>query len=310
MSDDSSRWLAWRQILRAGNVFTAATNVIAGFLLVVGGWQPLGLLAALIAASALLYEAGMVLNDAWDADIDLVERPERPIPSGRMNRRDAIAVGWSLLAGGVLLAWLASWLSGSVGPAIVSTCLAATIIMYNGGLKATWAAPLAMGWCRLLNVLLGGSVAANLGAEVLLWVYATAIGVYTAGLTLQASAEASPAGSRARTAGENLGGVGLLLILPLLLLPAALQSRSPAAGDWIGWVCLWLLLTGLYGASLYRARRAGTPEAYRRHIAGLIAGFIVLDALISWAAASSLSGLAVLVFVLPMLVASRRAPMT
>ena len=77
-----------------GNVFTAASNVIAGFLIASGQWSPAVVLATLIAASACLYAAGMVLNDAFDAELDARERPERPIPSGRIARRAAFAAGW------------------------------------------------------------------------------------------------------------------------------------------------------------------------------------------------------------------------
>ena len=45
------------------------------------------------------------LNDFFDAEVDAVERPERPIPSGRISRSTAGCVGWSLLAAGVLAAW-------------------------------------------------------------------------------------------------------------------------------------------------------------------------------------------------------------
>src|SRR5687768_4648371 len=109
---DQSRTLAWWQLLRAANVFTAASNVIAGFLIVQHAWQPADALAALIAASACLYLAGMVLNDVYDAELDARERPERPIPSGRIDRRTASSAAWALLTAGLLLSWLAAWSCG------------------------------------------------------------------------------------------------------------------------------------------------------------------------------------------------------
>ena len=41
--------------------------------------------AGLVAASSCLYLAGMALNDYADRDVDAVERPGRPIPSGRVT---------------------------------------------------------------------------------------------------------------------------------------------------------------------------------------------------------------------------------
>src|SRR5271166_6623722 len=55
-------------------------------------------------ASASLYMAGMVWNDFFDVEQDERERPERPIPSGRVSRWTAGILGASLLAAGLLLA--------------------------------------------------------------------------------------------------------------------------------------------------------------------------------------------------------------
>lgn len=191
MTSDAAggRLAAWRQLLRIANVFTAASNVIAGFLIARGAWSPPAVLATLVAAAMLMYAAGMVLNDAFDADQDSRERPERPIPSGSISRQAAFAAGWQLLAAGVALAWVASWLSGSVNSAVVGTCLALTIVMYDGGLKRTWAGPWGMGWCRLLCVLLGASAAADLSHRWEPWAYAVLVGAYTVGLTFLAQRE-------------------------------------------------------------------------------------------------------------------------
>ena len=51
-----------------------------------------------------LYAAGVVLNDYFDLDIDRVERPERPIPSGRIHAGRAATLGFGLLVVGFALA--------------------------------------------------------------------------------------------------------------------------------------------------------------------------------------------------------------
>jgi 4-hydroxybenzoate polyprenyltransferase len=187
---------AWIEILRLGNVFTAASNAIAGFLIVAGSWRPLGLLALLTIAAMLLYLAGMVLNDAYDAELDARERPERPIPSGRIRRRSAWIAGWTLLAGGVGASAAASYCS--LNPVLIGVCLALAIIMYNGGLKSTPAGPWLMGWCRMLCVLLGSSAAVDLSSRWQPWAYAAVVGAYTVALTRLARKEAE--GSAAENA--------------------------------------------------------------------------------------------------------------
>ena len=44
-----------------------------------------GRTARLVGSSSLMYLAGMALNDYADREIDAVERPSRPIPSGRIS---------------------------------------------------------------------------------------------------------------------------------------------------------------------------------------------------------------------------------
>jgi 4-hydroxybenzoate polyprenyltransferase len=63
------------------------------------------------------------------------------------------------------------------------------VVMYDTGLKFTWSGPLAMGWCRTLNVLLGASVADDLSRRYDALGYALAIGLYTIGLTYLARRE-------------------------------------------------------------------------------------------------------------------------
>lgn len=193
---DSSRASAWWQLLRAANVFTAASNVIAGFLIVQGRWAPAETLTLLIAASACMYLAGMVLNDVVDAELDAVERPERPIPAGHIARTTASSAGWALLSGGVLLSWWAALACGHPMPGLIGVLLAFAVVRYNSVLKSTWIGPVAMGWCRVLNVMLGASVAGNLTRQWEAFAYALAVGLYTVVLTNIAQSETIGALSR------------------------------------------------------------------------------------------------------------------
>ncbi|MGC4889184.1 SCO3242 family prenyltransferase [Micromonospora sp. DT227] len=108
---------------------------------------------ALAGASVLLYWAGMAANDWADRRLDAVERPERPIPSGRV--RPTVALG---LAGGLTAAGLAvATAAGGVRAAAVAVPLAATIWGYDLRAKDTTAGPAVMAACRGLDVLLGAT---------------------------------------------------------------------------------------------------------------------------------------------------------
>src|SRR5580692_3251810 len=55
----------------------------------------------LCVATIGLYGGGVVFNDVFDARLDAVERPERPIPSGLILIRQAAALGTILLLLGI-----------------------------------------------------------------------------------------------------------------------------------------------------------------------------------------------------------------
>ena len=61
----------------------------------------------LAGSSCLLYLGGMALNDYADRDVDAVERPQRPIPSGRVKPDFALRLAQALTAAGVITAGLA-----------------------------------------------------------------------------------------------------------------------------------------------------------------------------------------------------------
>ncbi len=103
-------------------------------------------------AIALLYVAGMALNDAVDASIDQRERPERPIPSGRISRRAAyVFVGTTFSLGLALLA--------ACGPPALCAglILTAVIIAYDIMHKKRPASVVLMGACRGLVYLVAAA---------------------------------------------------------------------------------------------------------------------------------------------------------
>ncbi|GAB3998994.1 hypothetical protein GCM10029992_26480 [Glycomyces albus] len=60
--------------------------------------------AGIAAASVCLYWAGMAANDWADRELDAVERPTRPIPSGRVGPGQALLAAGGLTATGLAIA--------------------------------------------------------------------------------------------------------------------------------------------------------------------------------------------------------------
>ena len=98
-----SRLRDYLQLCRFPAVFTAMADVFLGFLLVHVELSPTREFGLLLAASSCLYLAGMVFNDVFDRKVDARERPNRPIPSGRVARDEALAIGLTLSAFAVVM---------------------------------------------------------------------------------------------------------------------------------------------------------------------------------------------------------------
>jgi len=219
-----SKLLSYLRLFRAPNVFTAIADVAMGLVFVNTSsdlWLPI---ACVLGASCLLYTAGMILNDVFDVEIDLRERPHRPIPSGQISLAWARWLGFEFLAVGVILGWCAGFIDGPVPypwrSGAVATCLAACVVLYDGVLKNTFVAPLAMGACRFFNVLLGmslGAVALDgsvdvAGFTVSHMMVAGGIALYITGVTWFARTEAKTSNRLVLTWGTLLMAAGIALL--------------------------------------------------------------------------------------------------
>ncbi len=159
----SDRWTAALQMMRPANIVTAWADILVG-VSVTGcistsvvfnnpqtSWM--SLLYLLIATTGL-YGGGVVFNDVFDAELDAIERPERPIPSGRASVRFGVVLGSSLLVLGIVAAMQVSWVSGTIAFSIALLALFYDAI----GKHHPLIGPLNMGCCRGGNWLLGVSI--------------------------------------------------------------------------------------------------------------------------------------------------------
>ncbi len=296
--------LAYLELVRLPNLFTAAADVVMGFLAThpeIGPGQGTRL-GLLIASSCSLYAAGVTLNDVFDRHVDAEERPERPIPSGRVPLAAAWALGLGLLLLGVGAAGAAAAHAGSLRPAALAATLAALILLYDALLKPTIIGPLAMGACRAGNVLLGMSLfeSAWLACH---WLAAGAIGLYVVGLTWLARTEARPTGRAPLVAGTAivLCGIGLLATLPHQVFRDLFVRQVNEQG--------WYLLMAILGLhTLVRCLPAvfqPHPERIQLAVRYLILTLVVLDMAACLAFRGVPGALAVLAIFLPAVVLSR-----
>lgn len=242
---------------RVSNLPTVWTNTLAGAVL--AGAAGFGAqFAVMLAAFSLFYTGGMFLNDAFDAAFDAALRPERPIPSGEVSRREVFGWGYGMMAAGVaLLAWI------GVAPALAGLALAVAITYYDWNHKGNVFSPVVMGICRVL-VYVAAGLCVTLALPDALWIGAALMLCYLIGLTYVAKQ-------------ENLGSVENLWPLLFLAAPVAygawLALAQPVAS------VFWLLFSGWMLVALWflrRRRKGDIPRA----VVSLIAGISLLDALL------------------------------
>ncbi len=291
--------IAYLQLLRLPNLFTAMAGLLMGFFWAHLPWSTdtVVVLCLVLSASSFFYLAGMVLNDWFDLEIDRRERPHRPLPSGRISQATAARLGWGLWGLGILAGWGASLAVGHWRTGLIATALAAAIVSYNGLTKSTWFGPLNMGVCRMLNVLLGMSVADRAFSEGA-WLIASAVGIYIVGITWFARREAE--------GGRRLEMIGAMVVMVagILLLTQLPQFESVrlAADQWMLFVAV---LAALVALQCRRAVLRPTPEQMQTVVRLCLFSLVLIDASVTMALRGPICALVVLGLLLPTLVLGR-----
>jgi 4-hydroxybenzoate polyprenyltransferase len=153
--------MSWAELLKLGrvsNLPTVWTNGLTGLVLGGGALLDPRTLPLLIALS-LFYVAGMYLNDAFDAEIDQKERPERPIPSGAIDLRTVFAASFVMFMVGLcLLTWIGFVAEGGTGgwPSLAGLVLVISIVAYDWHHKQNPFSPYIMGVCRMMVYIAAG----------------------------------------------------------------------------------------------------------------------------------------------------------
>lgn len=254
----------YARLARLSNLPTVVANVLAGCAIGAAEtgfpWQT----AVVMSLSMMcFYAAGMALNDLADLQFDLVTRPERPIPSGRISVRAAHAFAINLLLFGIMLA-----ATQSARASVAAFVLGVAILAYNMSHKLfAWSVVL-MGLCRALVY-----VTTVLALRKLLLsdlVYPFTVAAYTALITLVAREENTH--GRLRRVLRNIAAA-MPLFAPVALILGQLRFGAQLH-SWQVIACL-AVITAIGFAS----RPALTGGAVKKSIVGWIVSMALLDAL-------------------------------
>jgi len=138
--------LPYLKLARVGALFSPAADVTAGMCLAGLPWSVASVRA--VAASVLVYAAGMVLNDHADRHRDALVRPERPLPRGEVTPAAALTLGIGMLVAALL----------ATPAPVYHGVLIALVVLYNYASKSNVAfGALNMGTLRGLNLASGAS---------------------------------------------------------------------------------------------------------------------------------------------------------
>jgi 4-hydroxybenzoate polyprenyltransferase len=279
------RTIGFLRLTRPANVVTSVSDVLAGIAIsgfLVGwmyAWFHITWILLMCFSTACLYAGGIVFNDVFDADLDKLERPERPIPSGLISSSSAATFGAILLIVGIIAALRVNYTS-----ALIAASIAIIALVYNKwGKHYSFVGPINMGMCRGLNLLLGISIIPD---AIQTWTYIAYVPViYIAAITMISR-------------GEVHGGNKSTLYFAAVLYAAVISFILYLAfvNETVGFTLIFLLF---FAWMIYRPLFKAIADPVGKNIgkavkAGVIA-LIIMNAAWATAAGAFYAGLAIMV---------------
>jgi len=273
-----SKIKAYLQLARPANIVTAIADIWAGFA-VTGGALVLitderNLISSLVFQNLLwltlstigLYGGGVAFNDFFDAELDAKERPERPIPSGRVSKANAGWMAFILLVIGVLSALQVGLISG-----LIALVIAILAVLYDyWGKHQSIIGPINMGLCRAGNLILGISAFPVMLKSY--WFLGFIPLVFVAAITMI---------SRGEVHGKNrnalLGGFSLYVLIVLALFLLGFQEEKKLLHTFP----FLVLFAYMIFPPLIKAIRQQVPELIGKAVKAGVISLIILNASIS-----------------------------
>jgi len=290
---NQGKMLALLQLMRLPNLFTAMADVLAGYLLVAGMQVYLPTLLWLLLATSAIYAGGCVLNDLCDREIDQRERPQRPIPSGRVSPREAAILTCLLFTVGLTAAACAGRLAFAIALGLI-----VLVIAYDWQTKdIPFVGSLNMGSCRGGNLLLGMSPLLTM--ENLSWYPLISLG-YVFFLTSLSNFET----------GGRLGWLRWVIVSGLCLTLIALFGINILGNLRVDGLLYLLLMALFIQGPLRRAVFQQTPAFIGQAVKRLVLAIPFLDAVYVAGAHGFLYGVPVLFCLVPAWLIARKLAVT
>jgi 4-hydroxybenzoate polyprenyltransferase len=272
--------------MRPANIVTSISDVLAG--VAISGFliEPVLFVDQILPVILLcistigLYGGGVVFNDVFDAELDKIERRERPIPIGIITVKEATLLGIILLLMGIITAFIVNLVSG-----FLAIVIAVSAIVYDKwGKHNSFLGPLNMGLCRGLNLLLGVSILVT--QLNLYWYVAIVPVIYIASITMISKGEVHGGKSK------SLYFAGLLYIFVVVSILFLAFHNKRALLTFI----FLFPFAGMIFTPLFKAIQQPAGKNIGKAVKAGVIALILLNA--SWAAAFGSPGLALLIILL------------
>jgi len=215
-------------------------------------------------AMSLIYSGGMVMNDWVDREIDARERPHRPIPSGRVRPRTARDFAIVSMAVGVLLVLLTANMTilhttprhdTHLWSGLAACMLVGLAVLYNFTHQRSSYSIVFMALSRAMVILCGALILAPSNrnpapqaASLVVAGPAMTLFLYTLAISAVARREVDHAAKPRRLRGPKTV-MNMIAAMPLL-------------------DAIWLVVMGLWPASLFCVACAGLTKLGHRKVAG------------------------------------------
>jgi hypothetical protein len=270
--------------MRPANIVTAVSDILAGAamsgIIAYSSRFYISDVLLLVLSTIGLYGGGVVFNDVFDAELDRVERPERPIPSGKVSEISAIWFGSALWVIGIFAAFLVNYVAS-----VIALCIAVASLIYDRWAKHhSVLGPLNMGLCRGLNLMLGISILPGMLDS--LWSLSVIPILYIAAITMISRGEVH--GGRKRV----LYAAGFLYVLVIVSIIYIALLRE----TWL----YTLFYIAIFCAMIFPPLSRAVNNPIGKNIGGAVkAGVLALIAMnAAWAAAFGTLSFALLILLL------------
>ncbi len=262
------------RIFRPELPFAAGVCVLVGQVLALGAFPPLQLAVLGFLCGFFLSGTALILNDYFDLEVDRVNAPERPLPSGSITEKEVIALG----AITTLLG-----LAAAVGlgiPAFVLSAITWVVgLLYNWRFKqAGLIGNLMVSYSVAVTFILGGMAAGD-PWNPLVWTFSLMafginLGEEIAGDAMDIEGDRQR-GSRSiailkgRSYALRISAAVFALVVVVTLVPA-----------WLGWLgasylAMILITDSMIVLFTTRLLKSRTPEEGRRAMRGIYLGALV-----------------------------------